>query len=651
MIYKSFYLRMLAWLFGLIVSFGFGTSVLAGPCPDGIIAIWSLEESGFPYQDWPDSNNDAICDGACPSRINENDAVVGAANRFNNGGLRVPDGTAFNWTGTDSFSIELWVRNSGAVTTDQALIGRTDGNFSWNVSLLGNGTVGFNLNDSNNPIALTSSKVLSTPQSSLGARWHHVAAVRNGDDGMTQLFVDGQLADSVTQTFTGGFSSDSASLAIGWSGDNSTPQRFSGDLDEVAIYQSPLTQAEIRSHYYLARHYCELYRDQVHIMPLGNSITFDDSIGDIRPDGDRGGYRYPLWQSLSQEHYLFDFVGNREAGFNLDPDFDPNNAGFPGITTAGLLNLLRTSYNDAGDRYEGNVSSDTPYLPRYPSDVILLHIGTNGLNNPGGIPGFVDDVANILNEIDGYSPNITVVVARIIHNVESDFDASGTELPNNVTHQYNDALEQMVHQRITAGDKLLMVDMEDGAGIDYMTEMRDHLHPNPAGYVKIAAQWYSSLQGFLPQLELPQITSEPVKEAAAGQEYQYQVTASGSPPPQFSLATAPDGMTIDPDSGLITWTAPNTIGASVYVSVEAQNIDPADADWARVATQNFSISIVKEVTGNGNGNSGGSGSNSSSGGCFIQSMSYDHNAGPVWGWVFCILMLGGIVGNIYRIKK
>ena len=656
MIYKSFYLRMFAWLFGLMVSFGFGTVVLAGPCPDGIIAVWSLEESGFPYEDWPDSINNAICEGVCPSRINESDAVVGAANRFNNGGLRVPGGTAFNFTGTDSFSIELWVRNTGAVTTDQALIGRTDGNFNWNVSLLGNGTIGFNLNDSIDPtISLTSSKVLTTPQSPLGARWHHVTAVRNGDDGMTQLFVDGRLADSVTQTFAGGFSSDNASLAIGWSGDNSTPQRFSGDLDEVAVYQSALTQAEIRSHYYLARPYCELYRDQVHIMPLGNSITFDDFIGDTRPDGDRGGYRYPLWQSLSEEHYLFDFVGNREAGINIDPDFDPNNAGFPGITTEGLLNLLRTSFNNAptNGRYEGDVSSDTPYLPRYPSDVILLHIGTNGLNNPGVIPGFVDNVGNILNEIDGYSPNVTVIVARIIHNVDSDFDGSGAELPNNVTHQYNDALEQMVNQRIAAGDKLLMVNMEDGAGIDYMNEMRDHLHPNPAGYEKIAAQWYASLQEFLPQIELPQITSEPVKEAAAGQEYQYQVTASGSPPPQFNLATAPDGMTVDPDSGLITWTAPDTIGASVYVSVEAQNIDPADADWARVATQNFSISIVKKVTdnGNGNGDDNGGDNDSSSGGCFIQSLSFDSHTGSVWGLIFCFLMLGGIVGNIHRIKK
>ena len=649
MICKSFYLQMLVWLFSLMVSFGSGTIVLAGPCPDGIIALWSLEESNFPYEDFPDSNNDAICDGACPSQIQEGDAVVGGASRFNNGGLRVPNGTAFNWSGTDSFSIEFWVRTTGAVNADQAIIGRTDGNFSWNVSLLGNGTIGFNLNDSVDTISLTSSKVLSTPQSSLGARWHHVVAVRNGDDGMTQLFVDGELADSVTHSFTGGFSSDNASLAIGWSGDNNNPRRFSGDLDEVAIYQSLLTEAKIRSHYYLARPYCELYRDLIHIMPLGNSITYDQYITDNRSDGDRVGYRYFLWQSLSDERYLFDFVGNRDAGFNIDPDFDSSNAGFPGIRTDELLDLLQTSYNNAPTHsgsdgiYEGNQNS--PYLPQFPSDVILLHIGTNGIAVENA-----NDVDDILNEIDGYSQNITVVVARIIHRLD-DFDNGGGEISGNLTTQYNNALEQIVNQRIAAGDKLLMVDMEDGAGINYMTDMTDHLHPNPAGYEKIAAQWFATLQEFLPQVELPQITSEPVKEAAAGQEYQYQVTASGSPPPQFSLTTAPNGMTIDPDSGLITWTAPDTIGASVSVSIAAQNIDPADADWARVAMQNFSISIVKEVTDNGNGNSGGNDGNSSSGGCFIQSLSSDSHTGSVLKLVFFFLMLGGIVGNMYRLTK
>jgi lysophospholipase L1-like esterase len=647
---RSFSVRTFVLLVSLTLtlSFHYKTIAHAGPCPDGTIAIWSLEESGYPYEDWinPSSNN-AICDGECPARIN--DGVVTAANRFNNNGsLRVPNGAAFNWTAADSFSIELWVRNSGAANTDQVLMGRTDGTFSWNISLLSNGTIGFGLNDSTNSISLTGSKVLSTPQSSLGVRWHHVAVVRNGDSGATRLFVDGEVADSVTQAFGGGFTSDSASLAIGWSGDSSNPQRFSGDLDEAAVYGHPLTRTEIRSHYYLARHYCELYDFPVNIMPLGNSITFDRYISDFRQDGERTAYRYPLWQSLTQGMYLFEFVGNRRAGFDVDPAFDPDNAGFPAISAEGLFNLLQTSFNNATGSYEG-VSTDTEYLRRFPNDVILLHIGTNGVAvaNAG-------DVVNILDHIDGYSTNVTVVVARIIHNTE-DFE-NGVEVPNNVTHQFNNRVQQIVTQRTAAGDKLLLADMEDGAGLVYVNgnnfgpDMEDNLHPSTTGYGKMAAQWYVRLQEFLPQVVLPEITSAPVTEAAAGQEYQYQVTAGGSPSPQFSLTTAPDGMTIDENSGLITWTASDTIGETVNVSVRArQDISSDDAGWLQEATQNFSITIVEDSgDGDGNGDGDGDGNNdSSSGGCFIQSTLLDIKTQPFIGG-FGLLMLAGLIGTLHR---
>ena len=39
--------------------------------------------------------------------------------------------------------------------------------------------------------------------------------------------------------------------------------------------------------------------------------------------------------------------------------------------------------------------------------------------------------------------------------------------------------------------------MENGAGIDYSTEMIDNLHPTDAGYEKMASLWYSELSGAL----------------------------------------------------------------------------------------------------------------------------------------------------------
>lgn len=617
---KSGSLRIMVLLLTLNVSIFFYSIAFAATCPDGTIAIWSLEESAPPYKSDISSENGAICEGQCPTQIEAEEGVVNAANRFRDSGLSIPDSAAFNWTGSDSFSIELWVRNRNinAAGIDQVLIGRTDGIFSWNISLHNDNTVGFHLDDSIDSISLESSKRLSTSQShlDLGARWHHVAAVRNGASGEVQLFVDGKLEDGATRTFQGNFSSDGASLAIGWSGDPGDGRRLNADLDEIAVYQYPLTQTVIRSHYYLARHYCELYVYPVNIMPLGDSITFDNRQNESpesgRDEGVRGAYRYDLWKSLTSNFYWFDFVGNRRAGYNIDPAFDEDNAGFPGITPWNLLHLLESSFNRTTDpeRLEGEHG---PYLGHFPSDVILLHIGTNGLENLPDRNDQENPVANvqrILEQIDVDNIHATVLVARIIHRT-----AENPDDDDSPTHRFNDAIEEIVEGRIAAGDKLLMVDMEDGAGITYVrnVDMWDNLHPTPSGYTKMASQWFTGLQEFLPKVALPEITSNPVIEVVAGQKYQYQVTAGGTPPPYFRLEQGPSGMTIDADSGLINWTAPNNVGVSVNVSVTAQNIDPTDtnAGWAQTAVQNFSISTIKNSDG---------GSSSSSGGCFIQSI-------------------------------
>ncbi|UCG62322.1 MAG: serine hydrolase [Candidatus Zixiibacteriota bacterium] len=52
----------------------------------------------------------------------------------------------------------------------------------------------------------------------------------------------------------------------------------------------------------------------------------------------------------------------------------------------------------------------------------------------------------------------------------------------------------------------------------------------------------------------PTVVSEPVLEAAVGQEYTYAVDAVADPPPTYRLDQAPAGMTIDATSGIISWT-------------------------------------------------------------------------------------------------
>jgi hypothetical protein len=84
----------------------------------------------------------------------------------------------------------------------------------------------------------------------------------------------------------------------------------------------------------------------------------------------------------------------------------------------------------------------------------------------------------------------------------------------------------------------------------------------------------------------PTITSSaPTAKAAADATFTFQVTASGNPFPSFSLITAPDGMSIGSDSGVISWTPTTAQEGTQSVTVAATNSQGQD-------TQTFSIMVV-----------------------------------------------------------
>ncbi|NIS71950.1 MAG: hypothetical protein GTO12_24395, partial [Proteobacteria bacterium] len=127
---------------------------------------------------------------------------------------------------------------------------------------------------------------------------------------------------------------------------------------------------------------------------------------------------------------------------------------------------------------------------------MLLHIGTNGLDPSP------DDVEFLLDEIDRYesdhSMEIMVFLARIINRNPYSAD----------TTLFNDNVEAMAQLRITNdGDRIIIVDMEDGAGIDYSTDMYDEKHPNDSGYEKMANLWFTVLDDFLSGGNVPPTAS------------------------------------------------------------------------------------------------------------------------------------------------
>jgi uncharacterized repeat protein (TIGR01451 family) len=232
--------------------------------------------------------------------------------------------------------------------------------------------------------------------------------------------------------------------------------------------------------------------------------------------------------------------------------------------------------------------------------VILLHIGTNSLDESP------DDVEEILDQIDqyeaDYDTDITVVLAKIINQLG---DSSTT------TTAFNNSVEAMAMDRVenpsndAYPDKIIVVDMEDGAGIDYSQDtsepyedgdMIDNLHPNASGYEKMANVWLNGdSSGSLGLVDLlpvcgqqtptpPDITSTPVTEAYLGHSYSYDVEASGFPAPTYTLVVSPTGMTINESMGLISW-APTALG-DFDVTVQAVNSAGTD-------DQSFSIQVTE----------------------------------------------------------
>jgi hypothetical protein len=85
---------------------------------------------------------------------------------------------------------------------------------------------------------------------------------------------------------------------------------------------------------------------------------------------------------------------------------------------------------------------------------------------------------------------------------------------------------------------------------------------------------------------VPTITTTAPTTAWTGTPYTYQVFSTGNPQPTYSLpATDPSGMTIDPNTGLITW-APSQaqLGGPFTVAVQANN-------YAGQTTQTFNVTV------------------------------------------------------------
>lgn len=232
--------------------------------------------------------------------------------------------------------------------------------------------------------------------------------------------------------------------------------------------------------------------EPVRIMPVGDSITAGEHYGFPALE-ERTGYRKPLYELLTGAGYEVDFVGRQNHGIRPKDSvdwYDWNCEAFPGWKIPEITPQVEAA------------------LPACQPDILLVHVGTNGKdweNKPA-------QVADLLDRVNAHAVcsdrAVTVLLCLIINRFAAEDPAP--------TSQFNRAVAKMVAARTGDRIKIVLVDMEHGAGLDYSDRLPDpgatppdeggdmlgtrypgvpldRYHPNDKGNARMARRFYDEL--------------------------------------------------------------------------------------------------------------------------------------------------------------
>ncbi len=234
------------------------------------------------------------------------------------------------------------------------------------------------------------------------------------------------------------------------------------------------------------------------IMPMGDSITQGAGAG--------GGYRSPLYASLSAAGFPFQYIGARtdNATTLLTTNNQTHHEGHGSYSTDLLLGNLDASTPYGGTNEGGYWITGIPgtRAPAYP-DVILLMIGTNDIgmwsHTPAETIAYYDQ---LLTKLVTLRPNARIICASIVPFVLSEFEQAYPDKvgvytnrePNNVI--FNSMLPGLVASHQTAGHRVQFYDMRQKVSPANATTLigGDGVHPNQAGYNAIASGWFDAMK-------------------------------------------------------------------------------------------------------------------------------------------------------------
>ncbi|WP_296381758.1 choice-of-anchor D domain-containing protein [Winogradskyella sp.] len=176
------------------------------------------------------------------------------------------------------FTISAWVKRDAADTGEVSILSKRDAAFTQGYDLRMRNTNQLRIywrNGSNQ--SLSSNTVIPDDE------WHHVAAIYDGSS--VYLYIDGVLDNSANRTAP---IATNESFYIAAAGKNTPVQHFQGNIDEVRVWDTALTEDQLR---FVMNQEIEDNSGQVMGKELPSTITKHDI--DAIPWSDLAGY-YPM---------------------------------------------------------------------------------------------------------------------------------------------------------------------------------------------------------------------------------------------------------------------------------------------------------------------------------------------------------------------
>ena len=200
------------------------------------------------------------------------------------------------------------------------------------------------------------------------------------------------------------------------------------------------------------------------ILPLGDSITE----GAFFSPGS-GGYRGPLYSLLVNAGFGVDFVGT-VTGTPSSSLPDPDHEGHGGYTISGIDGLLTNVFSQV----------QAP-------DVILLLVGTNDFGTGAADAAAPDRLEQLIVRLTTQWPLARIVVSNLL--------VRGEPANTAIQTYFNPLLPGMVARQAALGRRVSFTDMRSSVPL---SDLPDSLHPNLAGYTKMASNWFNAISALYP---------------------------------------------------------------------------------------------------------------------------------------------------------